>query len=88
MKIAMSLVALLLAGCGTAPPPTQTVYVPVHTPCVTNRPVRPAYEFDKLHLDAPAGEKVISLVRDWLVGRKYEGLLEAALAGCVQKIPQ
>lgn len=43
-------VAALLAGCGTAPPVTQTVYVPVHTPCVTSRPARPVYEFDQLPL--------------------------------------
>lgn len=88
MKIAIFVGMLFLAGCGTAPPSTQTVYVPVHTPCVINAPVRPVYEFDKLQLDAPAGEKVVALARDWPVGRKYEGLLEAALAGCVQSMPQ
>ena len=74
--------AALLAGCGTAPPPTQTVYVPVHTPCVKEMPAAPVYEFDKLPLDAPDGTKVVALARDWPIGRKYESALEGALAGC------
>jgi len=73
----------LLAGCGTAPPATQTVYVPVHTPCVKDVPARPVYEFDKLPLNAPSGEKVLALARDWIVGRKYEDNLEVVLAGCL-----
>ena len=88
MKIATIVLMLLLAGCGTAPPATQIVEVPVHTPCVKDLPARPEYEFDKVPLDALDGEKVLALARDWPVGRKYEGLLEAALAGCVQDNPQ
>ena len=87
-KIIPLVAAALLAGCGTAPSATQTVYVPVHTPCVKDMPVAPLYEFDKLPLDAQAGVKVLALARDWLIGRKYEGKLEAALAGCVQDIQQ
>ncbi|MDR7050819.1 ABC-type uncharacterized transport system auxiliary subunit [Duganella sp. 3397] len=81
-KIIPLVAAALLAGCGTAPPPTQTVYVPVHTPCVKDKPPAPVYEFDKLPIDALAGAKVLALARDWLAGRKYEGALEAALIGC------
>ena len=81
-KIIPLAAALLLAGCGIAQPPTQTVYVPVHTPCVKDVPEAPAYEFDKLPLDAPAGEKVLALARDWARGRKYEGELAAVLVGC------
>lgn len=83
MKTMSLLAAALLVGCGTAPPPTQTVYVPVHTPCVKNVPAAPVYEFDKVPLDAQDGDKVLALARDWPVGRKYEGQLEAAIAGCV-----
>lgn len=75
-------VAALMVSCGTAPPPTQTFYVPVHTPCVKDKPVAPVYEFDKLPLDAPAGAKVLALARDWPRGRKYEGQLEAIIVGC------
>jgi hypothetical protein len=82
-KIISLIAVVLLAGCSTAPPPTQIVEVPVHTPCVTGTPVRPVYEFDKLPLDASGGEKILALARDWPVGRKYEGELEAALAGCL-----
>ena len=82
MKTMIFVGAVLLAGCGTAPQATQTVYLPVHTPCVKDVPAAPVYEFDKLPVDAPAGEKVLALARDWLAGRKYEGALEAILARC------
>jgi len=75
--------AALLAGCGTTSPATQTVYVPVHTPCVKDALEAPAYEFDKLPLDAPDGAKVLALVRDWPRGRKYETELEAVITGCL-----
>jgi len=88
MKTPIFVGVLLLAGCGTAPLPAETVYVPVHAPCIRDKPVTPVYEFDKLPLNAQAGEKVLALARDWLIGRKYEGKLEAALAGCVQDLQQ
>ena len=73
----------LLAGCGTTSPPMQIVDVPVYRPCVKDVPPAPVYEFDKLPLDAAAGDKVLALARDWPRGRAYEGKLEAALAGCL-----
>ena len=79
----LAIVCMLAQGCASAPPPTQTVYVPVHTPCVKDVPAAPVYEFDKLPADASAGEKVMALARDWVRGRKYEGQLEAVLAGCI-----
>lgn len=57
--------AVLLAGCASAPPATQIVEVPVYVPCVKDVPSAPAYEFDKLPLDAADGEKVVALARDW-----------------------
>lgn len=50
-KLASSAMAVLLAGCGSAPLAPQRVEVPVSTPCVKVVPQRPAYEFDQL---APA----------------------------------
>lgn len=79
----LPLLAVLLAGCGTAPPATQVVEVPVYTPCVKGVPPAPVYEFDKLPLDAAAGDKVLALARDWPRGRAYEGKLEAVIAGCL-----
>jgi hypothetical protein len=74
--------ALALTGCGTAPPVTQKVEIPVFTPCVTVVPERPAFEFDKLPADATDGAKVLARARDWPRGRKYEAELEAIIAGC------
>lgn len=79
----MLLIALVLAGCASAPPPaTQTVEVPVYVPCVAERPQRPAYEFDKLPADASDGRKIMALARDWVRARAYELQLEAMVAGC------
>ncbi len=76
------LLAILLAGCAGAPTVTQTIEIPVFTPCVKLVPARPAYEFDKLTLASSDGEKVLALARDWPRGRKYEGELEAVVEGC------
>lgn len=78
------LIAVLLAGCASVPPPaTQTVEVPVYVSCVKERPQRPLYEFDKLPADASDGRKVMALARDWLRGRAYERRLEAVVEGCI-----
>lgn len=78
------LIAVLLTGCASAPAPrTQRVDVGVYVPCVKERPQRPVFEFDKLPADASDGRKIIALARDWLRARKYEGELEAAVAGCI-----
>ena len=81
-KLASSAVAMLLAGCASAPPAVQRVEVPVFTPCVKVVPQRPAYEFVQLTPAATDGEIVLALARDWPRGRKYEGELEAVVAGC------
>ena len=74
----------LTAGCAGQAPVTQRVEVPVHVPCVKERPQRQAYEFDKLDPAVSAGRKVMALARDWTRGRKYEGELEAVMTGCSQ----
>ena len=74
--------AVLLAGCGKAPPATQIVEVPVHTPCVTDLPVAPVYEFDKLPSDASDGAKILALARDLPLGRKYEVNIVSLLISC------
>lgn len=76
--------AALLAGCGSAKPATQTVYVPVRTPCVRAEdiPARPTFAVEQLSANATDGDKVVALARDWPAGRKYEDSLAAALAGC------
>jgi hypothetical protein len=85
MRSVMPLVMVLLVGCAAAPPATQTVEVPVYTPCVKATPARPDYEFTRLTQAAPDGEKILALVRDWPRARKYEGELEAVIEGCRQK---
>lgn len=80
--LASLVAALVLTGCATRAPTTERVEIPVFTPCVKTDIPKPDYEFDKLPATASDGEKVIALARDWLAGRKYEGELEAAIAGC------
>lgn len=76
------LLTILLAGCAGPVPMTQRVDVPVYVPCVKERPQRPVFEFDKLDAGVSDGRKVVALARDWARGRKYEGELEAVVAGC------
>ena len=71
----------LLAGCASQPA-TVEVKVPVYVPCAKPVP-RPAFEFPALPDNASDGEKVLAMARDTLVHFKYEGQLEAALAGCL-----
>jgi hypothetical protein len=82
---AILIMAALLAGCGTAPPATQIVEVPVNVPCVKEAdvPAAPLYEFDRLQPGAADGEKILALARDWPRGRKYESQLRAAIEGCL-----
>lgn len=81
-KLASSAAVALLAGCASAPAPPLRVEIPIFTPCVKMQIQAPVYEFDKLPSGAADGEIVLAMARDWLRGRKYEGELEAALAGC------
>lgn len=76
------MLVLMLAGCGSVPLAPPRVEVPVFTPCVKTVPQRPAYEFDQLTPAATDGEVILALARDWLRGRRYEGELEAVVAGC------
>lgn len=82
-KLASFALLAALVGCASAPRPvTQQVDIPVFTPCVKKEIPKPAFEFDKLPATAADGDKILALVRDWPRGRKYEGELEAAIAGC------
>lgn len=77
--------AMLLAGCGTAPvPTTQRVDVPVPVSCVKAEdvPKRPEYALERLAPTASDGEKILALAIDWPRGRKYEKQLEAVVASC------
>ncbi|NML61847.1 hypothetical protein HHL21_12325 [Massilia sp. RP-1-19] len=74
--------ALLLAGCATKPV-TQEVKIPVYVPCVSAMPVKPTFEVLMLGSGASDGEKVLAIARDTPLHFRYEGMLEAALAGCL-----
>lgn len=77
--------AVLLAGCAaTSAPATQRVDVPVPVSCVKAEdvPRRPDYAVEKLAPTATDGEKILALASDWPRGRRYEGELEAVIAGC------
>ncbi|MGK5054986.1 hypothetical protein [Janthinobacterium sp. RB2P8] len=80
------ILAVLLAGCASAPPTVQRVEIPIFTSCVKVLPQRPTYEFDQLAPAATDGEMVVALARDWPRGRKYEGELEAVIAGCTHSV--
>ena len=83
MKYLLLAALLLLTACASAPPRVQEVKVPVYRSCVTAAPARPTFATRTLAPDASAGEKVLALARDHLVHFKYEGELEAVIAGCL-----
>ncbi|MDM5176565.1 hypothetical protein PO883_05065 [Massilia sp. DJPM01] len=76
------LVALLLTACA-APPVVPPVKVPVYGSCVKVPLARPAFATKSLLPDASDGEILLALARDHLVHFKYEGELEAVIAGCL-----
>lgn len=78
----VAVLTVLATGCASRPA-TLEVKVPVYVSCVTERPVRPTFASLALSGDASEGEKVLALARDTLLHFKYEGQLEAALAGCI-----
>lgn len=78
----MAILAVVLAGCSSAPPALQRVEVPVMVPCVGDVPQQPEYEFDQSPASATDGEIILALARDWTRGRAYEARLEAAIVGC------
>lgn len=82
MKYMMPL--LLLSACA-GKPATQEVKVPVYVPYVLAMPVKPTFEVLSLAQGASAGEKVLPLARDTPRHFAYEGMLEAALAGCLRQ---
>jgi hypothetical protein len=82
-RLTRLITAVLLSGCSAAPPVPVRVEVPVIVPCLGALPLRPAYEFDQLASTAMDGDLILALARDWPRGRKYEGELEAAIAGCM-----
>lgn len=75
------LLVLMLVGCA-AKPITQEVKIPVYVKCVKDKPARPVYETEKLTPSSSDGEKVLALARDKPTHLKYEGQLEAVIAGC------
>lgn len=77
------LILLLLAGCATKAPTTQAVKIPVFTSCVKLVPARPEFATRALTLNSSDGEKVLAIARDLPMHLKYEGQLEAVIAGCL-----
>ncbi|MCY0910823.1 hypothetical protein [Massilia antarctica] len=76
-------VVLMLAACAGPAPVVQEVKVPVYRSCVTGAPERPTFAVRGLAPDSSDGEKILALARDLPVHLKYEGQLEAVIAGCL-----
>jgi len=70
------MVALALAGCAHAPPPTQFV------PCHTAQIEKPVFPFDRLPVGADIHTQTKTLLADREERKGYEGKLEAANKAC------
>ena len=75
--------SLLLTGCAAKAPITQEVKVPVYASCIKAVPAKPDLFTRGLAPDASDGAKVVAIAQDLLASLKYEGELEAVLAGCL-----
>lgn len=86
MRIAAVMIALALAGCGTAEQVrVQTVEVKIPVPCDPERPTPPAWVMDSLPLDAEIDEQVPALLADRVRAKSYIRSLESALGTCRER---
>lgn len=88
MKLtALSLIALLLAGCACKPiivkEPVE-VKVPVPVPCVAEVPAKPQWELDKYLKSGTLFERGNAALIEIEQRREYEAQLEAVVLHCKQ----
>jgi len=78
-KYLFAILALLLVGCSSNPKVPDKVYIPVKTPCITEKPVKPILADLK---PLSASDYVLTITSDYLKLLNYSGELEAVVAGC------
>jgi L-aminopeptidase/D-esterase-like protein len=87
MKTLILLSLLALAGCANmkpATPPPVIVDKAVGVNCIKEKPVRPDYATERLTAANSDLEYGDALAGDWVLSRKYEGTLEAAVTACLK----
>lgn len=80
----MTIIAMSLAGCTTAPPKPQIVEIPVSIGCLGDTPARPVAKFGvgEYPGDKVAAQRALADASEW---EGYAVGLEAAMAGCDHK---
>lgn len=80
----MTIIAMSLAGCATAPPKPQIVEIPVAIGCLGDTPARPIVKFGvgEYPGDKVAAQRALADASEW---EGYAVGLEAAMAGCDRK---
>lgn len=73
------LLPLLLIGCASSPKVPDKVYIPVITPCIAEKPVKPILADLK---SLSASDYVLMITSDYLKLLNYSGELEATLKAC------
>jgi len=73
---------LALTGCASTMP--ETVMVPVPVPCLSEMPAAPVFATDAELVKLADTDFILALGVDRLERRKYIGVLEAVLQGCVK----
>lgn len=80
----MTIIAMSLAGCATAPQNPQIVEIPVAIGCLGDTPARPVPKFGvgEYPGDKVAAQRALADAYEW---EGYAVGLEAAMAGCNKK---
>lgn len=82
MKILGAICLLTLAGCGTIPPDTQVVKVPVPVKCLAQEPDRPVMPTESLEIGDSQDTKIAAILAELDLREGYELRLVTALRSC------
>ena len=85
MKITITVIAALISGCATTPPPLPVeVKIPVAVSCIKTEqiPVKPNYESLTDNDKTPDGTVVLHIARDFAKSLPYQQALEALITAC------
>lgn len=88
MKYFILLSCIFLTACATTKPvidvKTQTVLVPVTTPCKAEVPNKPDFNFDKITQEQDIFDKTKAILADRKLHLGYEAELLASLNSCIK----
>lgn len=82
MRYACAILCLFVTGCGTIPPETQTVNVPITVRCQAVEPDRPSMPTESLVTGDTQDTKIAAALAEIDIREGYELRLVTALRSC------